>query len=160
MRYCLALVLCLLPACMLIPPSPMERLSQSAYDLNTATRFGRMDVALGMVAQEAQGEFMARHKKWHHDIRIVDLEMQGVRMLTKETAEVQLAVSWHRDNETTIHESAISQKWTTSTGSGWVLDEERRVSGPPGVFQHVGARKAKNAHTMPEVQGLTTSDWQ
>ena len=137
----------------------MERLSQHAHDLNMATRFGRMDVAMELVARESQADFMTRHKKWHRDVRIVDLEMQGARMLTTESAEVQLAVSWHHANETNIRETSIAQKWVSS-GTGWVLDEERRISGSAGVFQPGIDRKATKAKNMPEVQGLTTSDWQ
>ena len=74
MRSWAVLLLVSLPACF-APPGPMERLNMSAYDLNTATRFGRMDVALEHVAQDAQVDFMARHAKWGRGIRVVDVEL-------------------------------------------------------------------------------------
>ena len=35
-------------------PTPGQRLTDSAYEMNTAARFGRMDIALGSVAAKAK----------------------------------------------------------------------------------------------------------
>jgi hypothetical protein len=146
----------LLAAGCVAPPGPMERLSNSAYGLNNATRFGRLDVALGHVASEEQGDFMHRHSKWGRDVRIVDLELQGLRLITPDTAEVQLTVSWHRLDETTMRTSNLAQKWTQGK-SGWELVEELRASGSPGLFARPDGKKAK---TLPAVEGVTTTDWE
>jgi len=151
----LAFVLLLLAGCV-APPGPMERLSNSAYGLNNATRFGRLDVALSHVAAEEQGDFMHRHAKWGRDVRIVDLELQGLRLITPDTAEVQLAVSWHRLDETTIRTSNLAQKWTQGK-SGWELVEEVRAGGSAGLFAEPKEQKAKRA---PAIEGVTTTDWQ
>jgi hypothetical protein len=124
--------LLLLSAC-LAPPGPMERLSYSAYELNNATRFGRMDVAVALVAAEAQDDFMRRHAKWGGEVRVVDVELAGLRLLTKETAEVRLAVRWHRIDESTMRVSAVSQKWMMGKDH-WQLAEELRTGGSPGLF--------------------------
>ncbi len=116
------------------PPGPMERLTNSAYDLNTATRFGRMDVAVGLVARHAQDDFIHRHKDWGRDTRIVDVELNGLRMITPETAEVSLAVSWHDLSTSEMQTSYIAQKWT-STGDGWRMAVEVRAGGAPGLFK-------------------------
>lgn len=151
----LAIPLLIVAGCV-APPGPMERLSNSAYGLNNATRFGRLDVALSHVASEEQGEFMHRHSKWGRDVRIVDLELQGLRLITPDTAEVNLTISWHRLDETTIRTSNLAQKWTQGK-SGWELVEEVRASGSAGLFAEPKEQKAKRA---PDVEGVTTSDWQ
>ncbi|MBM4376376.1 MAG: hypothetical protein FJ095_14945 [Deltaproteobacteria bacterium] len=119
--------------CMALPPSSMERLSQSAYDLNTATRFGRMDIAAENVAVEAKSDFGRRHRAWGRELRIVDLELEGVQMLGSDSAEVNLIVSWHRLDDATIHSSLVAQRWT-QTSADWKLVEETIASGPPGLF--------------------------
>ena len=151
----LAISLLLAAGCV-APPGPMERLSESAYGLNNATRFGRLDVALGHVAAEEQGDFMHRHSRWGRDVRIVDLELEGLRLITPDTAEVRLAVSWHRLDETTMRVSNLAQKWTQGK-SGWELVEELRAGGSVGLFPEPDAKKAKR---LPAVQGVTTAEWE
>lgn len=151
----LAISLLLAAGCV-APPGPMERLSNSAYGLNNATRFGRLDVALSHVAAEEQGDFMHRHSKWGRDVRIVDVELEGLRLITPETAEVRLAVSWHRLDETTMRISNLAQKWTQGK-SGWELVEELRAGGSAGLFAKPDNKKAKR---LPAVEGVTTADWQ
>lgn len=111
----------------------MEKLTNAAYDMSSATRFGRMDIAVEHVVSHAQEDFLARHRTWGRDIRIVDVELSGVRMITPETAAVTLAVSWHGLSSTDIRTSFISQKWT-STGDGWRMASEGRNGGAPGLF--------------------------
>jgi hypothetical protein len=171
MRYALLTMALALTGCF-APPGPMEKLNNSAYELNTATRFARMDVALSMVAADAQNDFMRRHADWHGELRIVDLEMRGVRMVETDVAEVQLAVTWHRIDQTTIQSSVISQRWTQDK-NGWFLSEETRVGGSPGVFsvppgmsgkKRTGkrgpARQFTPSDPPPAMDGLTVSDWQ
>ena len=112
----------------------MERLSNSAYDCNIAMRFNRMDVATGYVAKTAQTDFAERHAKWGRALRIVDVELNGMRMITSDVAEVNSGVSWHRANESVIRFSRVSQRWKES-GNGWKLEEEMRVAGSPGLFE-------------------------
>lgn len=111
----------------------MEKLTNAAYDMNTATRFGRMDIAATHVVDYAREDFMARHREWGRDIRIVDVELNGLRMVTTDTAAVTLAVSWHRMSSSTMRTSYVAQKWR-STGEGWQLAIEARASGDPGLF--------------------------
>ena len=129
----------------------MERLTNAAYDLNTATRFGRMDVAVANVASHAQRDFMARHREWGRDLRIVDVELNGIRMLTPETAEVSLAVSWHRLSESTIQTSMVAQKWMSSS-EGWKMATELRAGGAPGLY---AAPPEEDKPKKPDTPALT-----
>ena len=139
------------------PPSPVERLNNAAYEMNSATRFGRMDVAVGHVAPAMQDDFVRRHGAWHRELRIVDVELNGLRLLTPETAEVQLAISWHRPADMTMRTSLVAQKWTRRDGD-WVLSEELRVGGADGLFLELDTNKAPM--DPPPLGQVTTEGWQ
>lgn len=133
------------------PPGPMERLNDSAYELNTGMRFNRIDVALGHVEKKAQSDFIERHAKWGRDVRIVDVELSGLRLLTSDSAEVNITVSWHRIDESTIRASGITQLWKNGDG-GWKLEEEMRIAGSPGLFDRpTKSRTADKTDKPPRV---------
>lgn len=143
-----------------IPPlSPQERLAQSAHELNYATRFARMDVALELVAEDAQRDFMMRHAPWHSEVRIVDLELTGMHMISADSAEVQLAVAWHRLTDTEMRTSRVSQRWEQGR-DGWKLAEETRIAGAQGIFAGTRIARKKNARKQPQLDGVTTSSWE
>ncbi len=119
----------------------MERLSNAAYELNTATRFGRFDVALALVERKVQPDFVRRHAGWRKKLRVVDLEVQSVRMTTPGYAEVQLEVSWHRQDQTIIQVSQVAQKWKQGADS-WLLAEEVRSGGDKGLFGKPRTKKS------------------
>jgi hypothetical protein len=116
------------------PPGPFERLTYTAHETGTALRFGRLDLALALVRAEVQQEFAVRHARWGRDVRIVDLEVTGVRMFTEEEAEVQLAVSWHRLSETTVRTSGILQRWNRIKGDDWRIAGVMPAGGSPGLL--------------------------
>jgi hypothetical protein len=129
----LTLTLALFMAGCFAPPGPMERLNQSADDFNAALRFNRLDLAMSHVSKEAQGDFLRRHGTWGRDVRIVDVELQSVRPVTMDSAEVTVGVHWHRMDETTIRSSGITQLWKEGE-DGWRVSEEMRVGGSRGLF--------------------------
>jgi hypothetical protein len=131
------------------PPGPMEKLTNAAYDHSSATRFGRMDIAAGFVVPHAQEDFLARHRTWGKDLRIVDVELMGLRLLTPDTAAVSMSVSWHRLDSTTIKTSLISQKWTSS-GDGWEMTLETRSGGAPGLFAAPPEDRTRKADKGPK----------
>ena len=126
-----------------IPPGPMERLSGVALDLNAATRFGRMDLAQASVVPEARAEFGRRHRAWGKDVRIVDVDVEGVQLLP-EGAEVDLTVSWHRIDETVIRSTTVAQKWVQGANE-WKLLDETIAGGSHGLFPPVKKQKPKAA---------------
>src|ERR1700710_736983 len=66
--------------------TPVQRMQDAAIDLNTAARFGRMDVAIERVSQAARDEFVRKHATWGGAIRVADSEIAGMRLLDKENA--------------------------------------------------------------------------
>lgn len=129
-----ALLLCLalgLGACML-PPTQSQRVTDSARELNLATRFGRMDVALGHTAKGARDLFLERRAEWGKNVRIVDVELSGLAMKDELNATVQVDVSWVRIDDDTLRTTRITQVWRDD--GGWHLVREQRAAGDLGLF--------------------------
>jgi hypothetical protein len=120
-----------LPAC-LGARTPAERLVDAAYDYNVSTRFGRMDVALGYVAAKARDAFTKRHAAWGDRVRVLDLEVGGMRMTSKNEANVTVRVAWQRVDESDLRMTELSQTWRDD--GGWHLGEEARKSGDEGLL--------------------------
>jgi len=113
--------------------SPVQRMQDAANDLTTATRFGRMDMALERVNRERRDEFVRKHAGWGSAIRIADCDLSGLRLLDKEHAAVTLTVSWQRIDETDLRGTQIAQKWQDHHGR-WLLESEERIAGDIGLF--------------------------
>jgi hypothetical protein len=101
--------------------------------MNVATRFGRMDIALPYVAAEAQPQFARHHAAWGSTLRVVDLDLVGIRAMGPDAVAVDLVVTWHPVNEMTIRQSQITQRWLLEQDD-WRMVEEQRVGGDPGLF--------------------------
>ncbi len=153
MRLSFALVPAMLGlcACAALPQGPMERLNGAASDLNVATRFGRMDIAAGNVAAEARADFGRRHRAWGKDVRVLDVELDGVQILPEGGAEVDVTVSWHRLDETVIRTTAIAQRWIQDTND-WKLVDETVAGGAPGLFPPKAKKKLDKP--APEKEAL------
>lgn len=115
------------------PMTPMQRMQDAANDLTTATRFGRMDMALERVSQTTRDEFIRKHAGWGSAIRIADCDLSGLRLVDKEHAAVTLTVSWQRIDESELRGTQIAQKWRDHRGK-WLLESEERVAGDIGLF--------------------------
>jgi hypothetical protein len=127
------------------PPSAAQRLSDAAIEMNTATRFGRMDIALERVAQAARAEFARRHAPWGRGVRVVDLELGGFDLLKRDEAEVLVNVAWQRPDEATLRMTQLAQRWRDERGS-WLLIGEKHRDGAPGLL-------AESAPARPEPAG-------
>lgn len=131
MRYALPLLLLLAGACV-APQTPAAKAVETARELNTATRFGRMDIAMEHVSSTARGHFLERRAKWGGQIRVVDLELGGMNMPEKDKAIVFVNVAWMRMNEGTLRSTRLMQRWEND--KGWKLVREKRASGDIGLF--------------------------
>lgn len=127
----LVLGLAFLGGC-LAPPSQSQRVTDSAREMNLATRFGRMDVALSHAAKGAQQSFMERRAEWGKGIRIVDVELAGLAMKDEFSATIQVDVSWVRVNDDTLRTTRLAQIWKDD--GGWHLMREMRMAGDLGLF--------------------------
>lgn len=129
----LCLVLLCLGGC-ITPANPSQRLAESAYDMNTATRFGRMDVALEHVGTQAKEGFSKRHSAWGKSVRIVDLEFGGMNLEKKNTeAEVVVTVTWQRLDESDVRVTSVAQRWADLRGT-WSMQSEQEKGGDAGLL--------------------------
>jgi hypothetical protein len=113
--------------------SPAQRVQDAANDLSTATRFGRMDIALERVSRSARDRFVREHATWGASIRIVDCDIVGMRLRDKEHADVMLVVSWNRLDQSEMRVTQITQRWSDHRGA-WLLDAEERAGGDVGLL--------------------------
>jgi hypothetical protein len=114
------------------PTTPAQRLAEAASDMNTATRFGRMDVALELVGAKARDEFARQHAAWGVGVRVVDVELHGMNLVGDDNADVFLSVSWQRSDEAQMRLTHVSQRWKDDRG--WRLEREERKAGDFGLL--------------------------
>lgn len=142
----LGLSIAALPGCF-GPASPSQRLADSAYEMNDAMRFARMDLALSHVAPAARDSFVRRHQAWGSAVRIVDVEFGGVGMSAKDQAEVLLAVSWQKPDEAVIRVTQVAQRWRDV--DGWKVVSEDRRGGAWGLFGEPEPKTPPPAEAAP-----------
>lgn len=126
------------------PPNAAQRLSDAAVEMNTATRFGRMDIAMEHVGAAARADFAERHAAWGGGVRVVDLELGGFELTQRDEAEVLVSVAWQRPDESTLRVTRIAQRWRDDRGR-WQLIEEERKDGDAGLLGERASSKAKAA---------------
>jgi hypothetical protein len=129
----LALAMALALVGCLAPPPASERATDAARELNVATRFGRMDIAMGRTASGVRDDFMKRRTAWGGEIRIVDVELAGLSMPDSDHALIQVDYAWVRMSEGTLRSTRIAQHWETKHGE-WQLAREHREAGDLGLF--------------------------
>jgi len=113
--------------------TPVQRVQDAANDLTTATRFGRMDVAVERVSKTGRDQFSRQHAGWGGSIRIVDCDILGLRLRDKEHADVALAVNWQRIDDSEMRSTELVQHWTDHKGT-WLLETEDRARGDVGLL--------------------------
>lgn len=123
---------CLLASC-IAPAPPVERATDAARELNLATRFGRMDVAMMRTHAAERDEFMKRHSAWGTHLRVLDVELAGLEMKERNLATVYVDVSWVRVDESILRTTRLAQTWTDQEGS-WQLTDEAPVLGDDSLF--------------------------
>lgn len=119
------------------PAGPAQRVTDAARELNLACRFGRMDVALGHTSPGARNQFLARRSQWGRSLRILDVELAGLRLKDPSNAVLHVDVAWVRDRESSMRSTRVAQIWRDGDG-GWRLIREQRVAGDLGLFGEPG----------------------
>jgi hypothetical protein len=134
MRRALAalLLLCATSAC-LAPAGAAERATDAARELNLATRFGRMDIAVGRAARGARDAFVARRAGWGKAVRVLDIELAGLEMTDQDSAIFLVDVQWVPVDESTVRTTRVAQSFRDEKGS-WQLVREKRIAGDLGLF--------------------------
>jgi hypothetical protein len=131
-----------LAACM-SPPSPAERVTDAAMELNLAARFGQLDVAVARTKSAQRSDFMKRHAAWGQSLRIVDVEMASLTLPERDRAVVLVDYAWIRNDEGTMRATRVEQHWKDD--AGWHLVRERRIAGDVGLLGEPVPERAKVA---------------
>jgi hypothetical protein len=134
----LALALLGLAGC-ISPTSGTQKLADTAYDMNNATRFGRMDVALEHVAVKSREQFQKEHAAWSRNARVVDIDFNGIQVKPNGDGEVVVTLTWQRADESTTRTTSLVQRWTETRNVWTMASEEER--GDEGLL----GEKAKDA---------------
>ena len=119
----LALALLGLAGC-IAPTSGTQKLADTAYDMNNATRFGRMDVALEHVAMTSREQFQREHAGWMRNARIVDIDFNGIQVKKNGEGEVSVTLTWQRADEATTRTTSLIQRWTEARNVWTMASEE------------------------------------
>ncbi len=133
MRICLLLAAAASLAGCVPPVSSSQLLADSAYDMNVATRFGRMDVAMDFVGEGARAAFTREHADWGKELRVVDVELLSLDIGAKDQASVVLSVLWQRLDEAQTRTTQLTQSWQDGRG-GWRMISEKRSGGDQGLL--------------------------
>lgn len=110
------------------PQMPADKLTDSAYSVVEAARFGRMDIVINTVDPTKQEAYADAHAAWGGDIRILDIEYGGARLTAPGKAVVLMNVAWQRLDESFLRNSSIKQTWRLG-GDRWMISEEVVASG-------------------------------
>lgn len=115
------------------PPTPAQKASEAAREMNMAARWGKMDDATSLTDPKHVDEFLRHRSEWHGDIRIVETELAGLNMKDAMNATVQVDVSWNFSDDPTLRTTRLSQEWSDEEGK-WVMVSEERIGGDLGLF--------------------------
>lgn len=118
-----------------IPPqTPAEKLTDSAYDVVMAARFGRMDLVTAMVRPDLREAYAEAHAEWGGRIRILDIEYGGIRPIPGDRAMVAMTVQWQRLDESILRTTAVAQTWERGE-PGWQIVEEQIAAGDKDLLR-------------------------
>lgn len=126
--------LTLLSGCAIVAPmSAASRAQETATELNTNSRFGRMELATEHVDPALREAYLTRHKTWGNVVRVADYEMAGFKMKGDNDAETLVRVSWYRVENGDLKNTLLKQSWKQVKGD-WRLVDESRSEGDAGLI--------------------------
>jgi hypothetical protein len=115
------------------PPTPAQKATDAARELNMAARWGNMTEAMGRADPKVRLEFAKKRATWHSNVRILETELTGLNMKDATHATVHVDVSWMFSDDPTLRVTRLKQEWSDAEGK-WVLLAEKRVGGDLGLF--------------------------
>ena len=126
------------------PPTPAQKASEAAREMNMAARWGKMDEAAALIGPKESAQFLKHRKEWHGEVRVVETELAGLDMHDATHATVQVDVSWNFADDPNLRTTRLSQEWSDAEGK-WVMVDEKRVGGDTGLFGEP-VKREKKAH--------------
>jgi hypothetical protein len=135
------------------PPNSLARAQQTAQEFNLDSRLGHGELSLDRVAPEARERYTAQHRGWGTNVRVVDVEILGMRAESEHDAKALVRVSWYRPEDEELRSTTVEQTWNDKA-TGWQLVLERRVEGEMGLlgepvlYQNPDARRPAQFPTV------------
>jgi hypothetical protein len=114
------------------PPTALARAQQVAQEFNQDVRFGRNELMMEHVAPAARDAFAAQHRAWGSNVRVADMELEGLRPRGDHELEVIVRVAWYRPEQQELLTTTLQQSWRDT--EGWRLTEEKRLDGDIGLL--------------------------
>lgn len=97
-------------------------------------RWGRMPAAETQLSSEMRVSFTRRHAAWGRALQVMDVEVDATRV-SGLVGTVRTRYVWMRRNDVETRETMVESRWrATPLSSNWVCEEERIVSGDPGLL--------------------------
>lgn len=128
MRSLLAVLLCL--GCI---STNRATLDETAALFHDDLRWGRIPVAEAAVEARAREAFQQHHRGWGREVRVVDLDVDSVR-LASTTGSLRVRVTWvGGTNSTDVRESVVEERWVSTDGN-WRLTHEAVIAGDETLF--------------------------
>jgi hypothetical protein len=104
--------------------SSTDKLLDAAHEHNGAVRFGRMDIALDHVSASTKSEWLRRRAAWKNNVRIIDVELEGMQLVAMGVATVQVRVAWQHVDEADVRSTEVLQKWQSKDGPWQIVGED------------------------------------
>lgn len=117
------------------PVMPADKLTDSAYSVVEAARFGRMDIVISAVKPADQAAYAESHADWGGIIRILDIEYGGAKLTGGDKAVVMMTVAWQRLDESMLRSTSLKQTWQLASEQRWVIVKEEIAGGDAGLIK-------------------------
>ena len=115
------------------PPNSLARAQQAAQEFNLDSRLGNGELSLDRVAPESREQYRSQHRAWGTSVRVVDVELVGVKAQGDRDARAFVRVAWYRPEDEELRSTTVEQSWSDKPG-GWQLVLEHRVEGEMGLL--------------------------
>lgn len=135
MRLVPILLIFLASGCLLDNISPTRKLNDSIRDLNDASRWGRIDLAVQYVEPTYQTTFLKARHRWGRQLRIADTELVRLDINSEQDQAIALmAISWYRMDQMTLRYTVVRQVWIENDGH-YLLSAEAVSEGDALLMQ-------------------------
>lgn len=152
MRFSLITLLVLVNGCMLDNISPTRKLNESIRDMNDASRWGRIDLAVQFVEPTYQASFLKARYRWGRQFRIADTELVRLDIDSEQDHAVAfMAISWYSVDQMTLHNTVVRQVWKECDGHYLMIAEAvfegdaLLMQGPPTAVTKTGTQTITGA---------------
>ncbi len=121
-----------LTACAM-PPTGLARAQQTVQEFNLDSRLGNGELSMDRVSPESRERYALDHRGWGTNVRVVDVELEGMRPQGDHDVRVLVRVAWYRPEDEQLRSTTVEQSWHDKP-AGWQLVREQRVRGEMGLL--------------------------